>query len=514
MSETTSLSSLLDQIGKPVEGHRPWPRIAADRKGWSSLIAAMAGNDWTLLGLWGEPKAVHVAVADVPAATYAVVSLDCPERSFPSFSAVRPGAIRLERTAQELFGLTAEGLTDPRPWLDYGWWGVRQPLAETPLEPDPNPPRYEFLPIDGEGWHQVPVGPVHAGIIEPGHFRFTCNGETVIRLEERLGWVHKGVDSLLKGATIENAAKLAARLSGDATVANSIAFARAVEAALGIEVPPRAVWLRAMMGELERIANHLGDIGSVCNDAAFAFMLAEFHGLRELVAQANWDSFGHRLMMDRVIPGGTLVDLSIGAATRYDELAKTLRSRVAGLVHIYDTKPSMLDRTVTTGTVSLELVNSFAASGHVGRASGRDFDSRKTPGYPPYDQLEFRVPVFQDGDVNARVWVRIREIEESLKLVEQIVSKFLEKDFAGDDRLVSEVPAGVGGEGIAMAEAFRGEYLAWVRIGADGLIQRCHLRDPSWFQWPVLEASIEGNIVADFPLCNKSFNCSYTGADL
>ncbi|HYG84763.1 MAG TPA: nickel-dependent hydrogenase large subunit [Azospirillum sp.] len=514
------LFGLLRRIGKPVEGHRPWPRYTTTPGGWRTLIEALAGNTWSLLGLWAEPGVVHAALREDMAGEVAVVSLDCPDGSFPSLSGVRAGSVRLERAIQDLYGLTAERLTDPRPWLDHDKWGVRRPLSNDPAAPMPEPPVYTFLPVEGEGLHQVPVGPVHAGTIEPGHFRFTCNGETVVRLEQRLGWVHKGIEGLMRGKTVEEAAKLAARVSGDSTVAYSLAFAQAVEAALGIAVPARAVWLRALMAELERLANHLGDIGAVCNDAAFGFMLAELSQLREMVLRTSDACFGHRLMMDRVVPGGVAVDISPDGAARLLEMAAELRRRFPPLVIIYDEKTSLQDRTVTTGIVSGSLVNRFGAGGFVGRASGRGMDARRSPSYPPYEDLEFEVPVLTEGDVNARVWIRIREVEQSLGLIEQIVKRIpgVPRDANGETplpRVPIKEPVGDGPwEGMALVEGFRGEIMTWVRVNADGTIDRCHPRDPSWFQWPLLEAAIEGNIVADFPICNKSFNCSYSGHDL
>lgn len=514
------LFGLLRRIGKPVAGHRPWPRYTTTPGGWRTLLEALAGNTWSLLGLWAEPGCVHAALREDMAGDMAVVSLDCPDGSFPSLSAVRPGAIRLERAIQDLYGLTAERLTDPRPWLDHGRWGVRRPLSAEPAAPVPEPPPYAFLPVEGEGLHQVRVGPVHAGIIEPGHFRFTCNGETVVRVEERLGWVHKGIEGLMRGKGIDDAARLAARVSGDSTVAHSLAFAQAVEAALSFEVPPRAVWLRALMAELERLANHLGDIGGICNDAAFAFMLAEMSQLRELVARTADACFGHRLMMDRVVPGGVAGDIVDDGPARLLDMVAELRRRFPPLVAIYDGKASLQDRTVGAGVVSGSLANRFGAGGYVGRASGRGMDARRSPSYPPYEDLEFEVPVLTEGDVDARVWIRIREVEQSLGLVEQIVKRIpgAPRNERGE-RPLPRVPVGAPGgdaalEGMALVEGFRGEIMTWVRVNADGTIDRCHPRDPSWFQWPLLEAAIEGNIVADFPLCNKSFNCSYSGHDL
>jgi Ni,Fe-hydrogenase III large subunit len=217
-------------------------------------------------------------------------------------------------------------------------------------------------------------------------------------------------------------------------------------------------------------------------------------------------------MMDKVIPGGVAADLDGAGVGAVRALLTNIRRRFPELVELYDNTASLQNRTVGTGVLTAELARQYGAGGYVGRASGRAFDARKTPGYAPYTSLAFDVPVRTQGDVDARVWVRIGEVEQSVLMIEQILDQLpggpVESDLAG-----SGIPEG-GAEGLALAEAFRGDVLAWVRIAPDGTVARCHLRDASWFQWPLLEAAIEGNIVADFPLCNKSFNCSYSGHDL
>jgi Ni,Fe-hydrogenase III large subunit len=480
-------------MGHPIERHRPFPRALVDAAAWRRAAERLAAGECTLSSLWGEPGQVHMALLEPDTSpVIGVLTVSCPDGRYPSVGALHAPAIRLERALRDLYGIEPTDLPDTRPWLDHG--------AE--------PTAYPFLPVIGEHLHQIPVGPVHAGIIEPGHFRFTCDGETVVRLEQRLGYVHKGIDALMHGATLEQAARLASRTSGDSTVAYAIAFARAVEAALGVVPPVRAVFLRAVMAELERVANHLGDVGAICNDAAFAIMLTHCGVLRERVLRAASGCFGHRLMMDCVVPGGATIDLMSEGISALRALAAEVRARFGVLVELYDGTASLQDRTVTTGVVRAELVHRFGAGGHVGRASGRDFDCRRTPGYAPYDVLRFTVPTRAEGDVNARVWVRIEEIGQSLSLIEQCLDGLPD----GDIRM----PLTPGGpnEDMALAEAFRGDVLVWLRIGADGRVDRCHLRDASWFQWPLLETAIEGNIVADFPLCNKSFNCSYSGHDL
>jgi Ni,Fe-hydrogenase III large subunit len=422
--------------------------------------------------------------------------------------AQHPPAIRPERAIRDLFGLEAVGLPDGRPWLDHGKWGRGAPLAAA-SRPDAAPGSYGFLAAEGENLHQIPVGPVHAGIIEPGHFRFSASGETVVRLEQRLGYTHKGIEGLMQGADLDRGLKLAGRTSGDSTVAYQFAFARALEAAVGADVPERAAWLRALMAELERIANHFGDIGAICNDASFAIMHTYTGMLREEALRAADTAFGHRLMRDCIVPGGVAVDLAPEGRVAIEQLVGIASRRFARLVHLYDNTASLQDRTVSTGITKRELVDRFAPGGYVGRAAGRDFDARRAVPYAPYDQLSFEVPVLEAGDVDARVWIRIREVEQSLKLITEILSRLPEGPVRNDI-----AKPGKRCEGAALVEGFRGDILVWLRLSANGTIERCHLRDPSWFQWPLLEAAIEGNIVADFPLCNKSFNCSYSGHDL
>jgi Ni,Fe-hydrogenase III large subunit/Ni,Fe-hydrogenase III component G len=501
-----SLETIVAQ-GRAVEAHRPWPRVLVGPELWTAAADELAEGRATLLGLWGEAGAgyaVHMALIGEDSRDIAVLSLGCPGLEFPSVGRRHAPAIRLERALHSLYGLRPIGIPDPRPWLDLGFWDMQFPLGARSA---PAPRSYAFLPVEGENLHQIPVGPVHAGIIEPGHFRFTASGETVARLEERLGYVHKGIESLMAGATLERGARLAARTSGDSTVAYGIAFARAVEAALQIDPPPRTHYLRALMAELERLANHFGDIGAICNDASFALMHAHCGILRELVLRAAESCFGHRLMMDRVIPGGVTTDLSSEGVTVLQNLLRQVRERFPLLVELYDNTASLQDRTAATGILDGGIARRFGAAGFVGRASGRDFDARKIPGYPPYSGLDFTVPVLAAGDVNARVWIRIREVEQSLALIGQMLERLPQGPIAAAIEAADN-----SGEGLALIEGFRGDVLVSLRIEA-GHIARCHLRDPSWFQWPLLEVAIEGNIVADFPLCNKSFNCSYSGHD-
>ncbi len=518
--------------------HAPWQRFDVDAEAWTAIAKSLGNGAADLLGLWGDVGTVHMALRAPPADPCVVSVAVTPtlpspagplpfppplageggvgasgggtgRGSFPSVGRFHPPAIRLERTICDLYGHVPADAPDDRAWLDHGQWGLHAPLGAGTLAPRRDPTDYEFLAVHGHGLHQIPVGPVHAGIIEPGHFRFTANGETVARLEERLGYVHKGVDALMTDAGLAKAARIVARISGDSTVALSFAFSRAVEAALGIEAPRRAVVLRGVMAELERIANHLGDIGAVCNDAAFALIHAHCGIFRERVLAASDAAFGHRLMMDRIVPGGVAQDITADGGAAILAALDDIAPRFEEIAALYDDTPSLQDRTCATGYVAGDLVQRWAAGGHVGRASGRNFDARRDLAYPPYQGLSFAVPLYATGDVDARVRVRIDEVRASMRMIRDWLAHL-----PGGPVLTPLPQASGPREGIAITEAFRGDVLVWLRLGAGGQVVRCHVRDASWFQWPLLEAAIENNIVADFPLCNKSFNCSYSGHDL
>lgn len=483
-------------------------RWRLDEGSWAALPAALRQEpELEFLGLWGQPERVHAAFRHAGGGPPLLATADATGGRYPALSPARPAASRFERMVADLWGLRAEGALDSRPWLDHGFWPRHAPLGRNPSPPLGELPQPVFLTAEGEGVHQIPVGPVHAGVIEPGHFRFHVQGETIVRLEARLGYTHKGILGLMHGKSPKLAARLAARLSGDSTVAHAWAFAAAAEAATGVAVPPRATLLRGVMAELERIANHLNDVGFLCNDAAFPWPHARCGALREVVLRAADAAFGHRLMMDRVVPGGVSIDI---APSGPDSILAALAAVVAELPtlrRVIDGHASLQDRLAGTGMLTPALAADFAAGGYVGRASGRDFDARRDMPYAPYDRLGFTVPLRQSGDVEARLQVRLDELSESLAMVATLLARL-----EAGETLVA-VPAQPG-EGLGVVEGFRGEVLCWMALDEQGLIRAVFPRDPSWLHWPLLEAAVEGNIVADFPLCNKSFNASYSGVDL
>jgi Ni,Fe-hydrogenase III large subunit len=436
--------------------------------------------------------------------------------TLPSHTPYFIAANRPERHIRDMLGISFTDHPDARRWTRHRAWKQSEhplrrnfPVAGNPPAQTPPNDNYRFLFAHGSGVYEIPVGPVHAGIIEPGHFRFQAVGETVLNLEERLGYVHKGIEKIAEGRDAAALARLAGRVSGDSTVAHAWAACMAMEKAAAIEVPPRALALRAIMAERERVANHLGDIGAICNDVAFSFAFYQYGRLREAWQRVSRDAFGHRFMMDRVVPGGVVSDLDEQAIDAMQKQIASLRKELDGLYNIIDDLPSLEDRLDTTGYLSPETAKAFGALGYVGRASGVPFDVRKDVPYAPYDRLKVEVPVFKYGDVAARVKVREQEILGSFMLIEGLIEDLPPGPIRADWK-----PATAGAEGLGFIEGFRGEILAYVRFGENGRVARYFPRDPSWLAWPTLEKLVRDNIVPDFPVCNKSVNGSYSGHDL
>jgi Ni,Fe-hydrogenase III large subunit/Ni,Fe-hydrogenase III component G len=446
-----------------------------------------------------------------------VLMLPLTGTSYPDVSAVFPAAGRMQRAARDLLGLTATGADDERKWLRHAAWPAdafplrkdftarHSPSTVTRGEADD----YSFVRVEGEGVHEIPVGPVHAGTIEPGHFRFSIVGETVLRLEQRLGYKHKGIEKRFENMTLAEGVRLAGRVSGDSTVAYSWAYSMAVEAVAGITPPSRALWLRALLLERERIANHLGDLGFLGNDAALAFGLAQFLRLKEDCLRTHHALFGHRYLMDMIVPGGVARDLEPEGMERLRREMTALEQTIALLKLIYDEHAGLQDRFINCGHVSRELADRLGLTGVAGRASGQAWDLRVEYPCVPYTELEVRMGSHRNGDVAARVAVRFEEVFESLRLSRLILERLPLGEIAAG---VPGVPA--GRFGIGWIEGWRGDVLVALETGEGGRVARCHPHDPSWQNWPLLEQAVLGNIVPDFPLINKSFNLSYSGHDL
>ena len=483
---------------------------------WRDLAQDIAAAGGRLLALWGTNRVgqrdtLHAVAIAPPRVLLISLPIADGTRQYPGVEDVFPSASRMQRAVFDLCGLRSTE-RDTRPWLRHAAWPAAVfPLAADPMPAPPQSPLddYAFLRVEGDGVHEIPVGPVHAGIIEPGHFRFSVVGEKVLRLEERLGYVHKGIERRFTELPLLEGHRLAARVSGDSGVAYAWAYCQALEQMTGTAVPRRASWLRALALELERIANHLGDLGALGNDAGFAFGLAQFSRLKEHLLRATEQSLGQRYLLDFVVPGGTRHDLTAAGAAALDECMTHLTAEVTVLRGIYEEHTGLRDRFAGAGAVLPELAAWLGLVGLAGRASGQALDLRVDAACAPYEELGVRRCAQQDGDVLARVTIRFDEFVESLRIVRRILRAMP----SGEHALAVTVPL-AGAVGVGLIEAWRGPVVVGLEAGPNGGILRCHPQDPSWHNWPALEHAVIGNIVPDFPLINKSFNLSYSGHDL
>jgi Ni,Fe-hydrogenase III large subunit/Ni,Fe-hydrogenase III component G len=491
--------------------------LEATSETWHPMALDLAAGGARLLSVWvdRQPAKASVLAAYLCDRAVLVIQAKLPanEESYPGIADLFPCAARMQRAAADLTGIRA---TDPdsRPWLRHAAWPATYfPLAAlaTDYRPTgtPSADQYLFVRVSGDGVHEIPVGPVHAGIIEPGHFRFSIVGEKVLKLEERLGYVHKGIEQLFTKTKLLEGHRLAARVSGDSAVAYSWAYCQALEGMSAATVPARALWLRALALESERIGNHLGDLGALGNDAGFAFGLAQFSRLKELWLRELHATLGQRYLFEFVVPGGVSRDPSHDPLAKLKACARTLSREAAEIRTIYDEHEGVRDRFAGAGVVTPELAKRLGVIGLAGRASGQDFDLRVDLPCDPYSELGVRKYVRDEGDVAARVAVRFDELLESLRVVTEIAEHLP----PGGPGVGIPVPP-AGSAGIGLVEGWRGPVMVALSAGADGCVARCHPHDPSWQNWPALEHAVIGNIVPDFPLINKSFNLSYSGHDL
>jgi Ni,Fe-hydrogenase III large subunit/Ni,Fe-hydrogenase III component G len=491
---------------------------SVDREAWLSVALAVAEGGGRLLSLWGDGnasrRAVNIGYAMDDGLLWLRLPLQGGADSYPDLSPTFPAAQRMQRALHDLAGIAAEQAADQRPWLNHGaWTGTGFPGGAAPMQQSSSAARppvdYPFVRVEGEGVHEIAVGPVHAGIIEPGHFRFSVVGEKVLRLEQRLGYTHKGVDRRFTEMAPLEAYRLAGRVCGDSTVAYAWAYCMALESIANCDPPQRAQWLRALMLERERVANHLGDLGALGNDAALGFALAQFSRLREDWQRMSKELFGHRLMMDAVVPGGVACDLSAAGLERLGRQCDAIERELRGLRTIFDDHAGLSDRFIHTGQIAPALARQLGLTGLAGRASGQARDLRCDHPFSPYAGLDVKMATHQNGDVAARVALRFEEALESLRLIRAMVFGLPPGPTRIDVALPTQAARGAG-----WVEGWRGEILVALEIAGDGDgLLGCHCHDPSWHNWPVLEHAVIGNIVPDFPLINKSFNLSYSGHD-
>jgi Ni,Fe-hydrogenase III large subunit/Ni,Fe-hydrogenase III component G len=492
--------------------------LVVDAQQWIFAADALGKTGASLLALWGSDdrdrdQCLRVRAAYLLPDRVVLIEHAMPaeEAVYPSLTPHFPVADRLQRALYDLLGIRADG-GDTRPWLRHGGWPedvfpLRRDVTAVQTYPIVSAP-YPFVPVAGDGVHEVAVGPVHAGTIEPGRFHVSVVGEKVLRLEERLGYTHKGVAKRFESLALRDGHRLAARVSGDSTVAFSWAYCAALESLTGSIPSARAAALRALALERERIANHLGDLGGIGNDAGFAFGLTQFSSLKEQLLRHNAEVFGQRYLFDFVVPGGVACDLPARAMPILLGEVAMLERAVHELRAIYANHEGLQDRFLGAGRLTLQQARTLGAVGLVARASGIARDLRIDQPRDPYDQFAPVLAVRPEGDVAARVQVRFDETLESLRLCRLLL------DTLPLGPLAIVLPAASAGQlGVGLVEGWRGPVLVALEAGPDGSIRRCHSHDPSWQNWPLIEVAILGNIVPDFPLINKSFNLSYSGHD-
>jgi Ni,Fe-hydrogenase III large subunit/Ni,Fe-hydrogenase III component G len=430
---------------------------------------------------------------------------------FVSLATASYPASRYEREIHDLFGLTPDAHPDLRPLVRHGFW----PEGYYPLRKNSSPPEefsddgspFPFRQVEGEGVYEIPVGPVHAGVIEPGHFRFSVDGETIIDMKSRLYFTHKGTEKLFEGRRAEEGVELSERISGDTSVGHSLAFCQAVESLAGVDAPLRARYWRVILLELERLYNHVADFGAIANDTGFAFAHAHAFRIRERLLRLNKRLTGSRLLRGVLQPGGLTRDLprTVDLAGELDSVRRDFED----IVQLCWNNSMLRDRLLGTGRLTERTARDHGVLGYVARASGIDRDVRRDHPYAAYGMLQFSVAVETSGDVEARARIRVEEFHTSVQLICQATEKMPEGAISTN---LGPLPAWQPAFGLV--EGWRGAILHWIMTDDAGRLYRVKIQDPSFVNWPPLSFALLKNIVPDFPLCNKSFNLSYSGNDL
>src|SRR5258708_1774742 len=447
-------------------------------------------------------------------AQYLIVQTPVPSDNleFPSLSAELPAVTWQGRESQDWFGLTAVGPPNPRRVALHDNWPEVYPLRKDfPIEtvlPPFEGERHIYRPALGEGVFQVPVGPVHAGTIEPGHFNFAVAGEPILYLKLRMFYTHKGTEKLCEKLPIHKAVFLAESISGDSSFSHGTAFCQAIERAAQIEVPLRALIMRTILLELERVCNHVADIGAIATDVGFVVANAHASRLKEMLVSLNEKLTGNRLLRGMVCLGGVRRGWDAVQLVSLRAAIDAFASEFQDLIALIDSSESTRDRLEQTGVLRPEKAKDLGIVGVAGRASGMDLDVRRDHPYAAYGRYSFRVPVYHDGDVSHRMQVRVDEVNESLGIIRNAADESLHGEFRAQ---VPPIPAGRCA--LSAVEGWRGEIIHWIRTGPDNHLERCKIKDPSLNNWPALVEAVQGNIIADFPVINKSFNLSYSGTD-
>ncbi len=447
-------------------------------------------------------RVVYVLLAEHR--TEVVVTLPRDDAWLPSLAARCYPAGRFEREIHDLYGIRAKDHPLPHRLVRHAHWpsGYHPMLAQAgPMPPILEPASYPFLEVEGDGVYEIPVGPVHAGLIEPGHFRFSVVGETILRMKARLWFLHRGIEKHAEGRSIEEVLPLTERISGDTAVGHSLAYAMAVEDALGVTVSEQARLLRAQLLECERVYNHVADLGAIVNDVGFSIVAAHTGRLRERLLRHHEELTGHRLLRGAVVVGGTRLRRPVDTSLVSDVIHEALELAQVAMSHSV-----VADRLHGTAVLSADKVRHMDVLGYVARASGVPVDARADQ---PFVELgpSFHVVTHPDGDVWARFLVRQGELQVSDAVIRDLSVRLDGR--CGDRAVIGRAT----GSGFGVLEAWRGRLSHRVEV-VDGIVKRLKVVDPSWFSWPALPQALTDTIVPDFPLANKSFNLSYAGNDL
>lgn len=437
------------------------------------------------------------------------------EPSTVSISAELPAAGLYEREIHEMFGISFKDSPDERRlFLHENWPEGQYPLRKkynVNAKPAFASGEYQFAKVEGTGVFEVPVGPVHAGIIEPGHFRFSVAGEPIINLEGRLGYVHKGIEKLAENQDFNKVLFISERISGDETVSNSLAYCQAIERVAGIpEVPKKALYLRTILCELERIYNHLGDIAGICTDVAYSFAAYQLNMMRRWQMILDEELTGSRILRSSVKPGGVRNDFLKEKRNVLLEAMDKLEKEFTETVDIIKSNNLFIDRVEHTGLIKPEIAADLNAVGPAARSAGINTDVRKDFPYAAYGKIDFKVPVHNNGDVCCRMNVKIEELLEAVNIIRIAVQDAPEEGRVLEPVIRLEPYKSAFG----LTESPRGENIHWIMAGEGNTVYRYKIRTPSFCNWPVLCHAVKGNVIPDFPLINKSFNLSYSGNDL
>ena len=454
-------------------------------------------------------RVVYLFVAARPDRRFELVLCTDPESpSVPSLASISFPAGRFEREMRDLYGIIPLGHPLPRRLVRHhhwpqGWYPMRTDAGPAPPFGSPEEP-YPFLTVDGPGVYEIPVGPIHAGLIEPGHFRLSVVGETILKLKARLWFVHRGIEKLAEGRLLADGVPLVERVSGDTAVGHTVAFCLAVEEALDWPVPARANTIRAALLELERLYNHVTDLGALCNDAGQGLLNAHALRVRERLLRLNARTTGHRLLRGAVFPGGARL-LAPPTARELEEIGVD----VAEIVELALHHTVVHDRFTGTAILSPQQIVDIGVVGYAARASGVPLDARHDH---PFTEATaaLRVVTQTGGDVMARFLVRAEEVQTSVALLVELLGML------GPGEIATAKPAWMaqGSSGVGLVEGWRGTIAHRVEVSPDKRISRIKIVDPSFLNWPALPLALVDTIVPDFPLTNKSFNFSYAGNDL